>query len=262
MYIDRIKIKEIFQSYVDKYNSRDGKIKLKIDHTYRVAKICEKIAKELKLSSKDIDIAYLTGILHDIGRFEQIRRFNTFVDADSIDHAKLGTEILFEENLIRDFIDDSSEDDLIKKVISNHNVFSFPDDLSKREKLFAKILRDADKIDIFKVNVTEPVLDVYGYSQEEISNSIITKEVLESFKRRETVLRRLKRTPVDSIVSNIAFIFGIYFDESIKIVLEEGYFEKLLNFKSNKLETNRQFAELKDTAILYIRERGNIWFYK
>ena len=258
MYIDRIKIEEVFQSYVDKYNSRDGKIKLKIDHTYRVAKICEKIAKDLKLSSEDVNIAYLTGILHDIGRFEQIRRFNTFVDAESIDHAKLGVEILFEENLIRDFIEDSSEDDLIKKVISNHNVFSLPDDLSEREKLFAKILRDADKIDIFRVNVTEPILDVYGYSEEEIINSVVTKEVLESFKRRETVLRRLKRTPVDSVVSHIAFIFGVYFDESIRLVLEEGYFENLLNFKSNKLETNRQFDEVKETALLYIRERVNI----
>lgn len=258
MYIDRIKIEEVFQSYVDKYNSRDGKIKLKIDHTYRVAKICEKIAKDLKLSSEDVNIAYLTGILHDIGRFEQIRRFNTFVDAESIDHAKLGVEILFEENLIRDFIEDSSEDDLIKKVISNHNVFSLPDDLSEREKLFAKILRDADKIDIFRVNVTEPILDVYGYSEEEIINSVVTKEVLESFKRRETVLRRLKRTPVDSVVSHIAFIFGVYFDESIRLVLEQGYFENLLNFKSNKLETNRQFDEVKETALLYIRERVNI----
>lgn len=258
MYIDRIKIEEVFQSYVDKYNSRDGKIKLKIDHTYRVAKICEKIAKDLKLSSEDVNIAYLTGILHDIGRFEQIRRFNTFVDVESIDHAKLGVEILFEENLIRDFIEDSSEDDLIKKVISNHNVFSLPDDLSEREKLFAKILRDADKIDIFRVNVTEPILDVYGYSEEEIINSVVTKEVLESFKRRETVLRRLKRTPVDSVVSHIAFIFGVYFDESIRLVLEEGYFENLLNFKSNKLETNRQFDEVKETALLYIRERVNI----
>ena len=71
-------------------------------------------------------------------------------------------------------------------------------------------------------------------------------------------MRRLKRTPVDSVVSHIAFIFGVYFDESIRLVLEEGYFENLLNFKSNKLETNRQFDEVKETALLYIRERVNI----
>ena len=258
MYINRVKIEDVFQNYVDKYNSRDGKIKLKIDHTYRVAKICEKIAENLELSGQDIDIAYLTGILHDIGRFEQIKRFNTFVDAESVDHAKLGIEILFEENLIREFIEDKSEDELIRKVIYNHNVFSLPDNLSERELLFAKILRDADKIDIFRVNVTESTFDVYGYSEEEILNSIVTGEVLESFRRRETVLRKLKKTPVDSIVSHIAFIFGVYFNESIRIVQEQGYFYKLLDFKSNKLETNRQFDEVKETALLYIRERVNI----
>lgn len=258
MHIDRVKIEEVFQNYVDKYNSRDGKIKLKIDHTYRVAKVCEKIAENLELSSQDIDMAYFTGILHDIGRFEQIRRFNTFIDAESVDHAKLGVKILFDENLIRRFVDDNSEDELIKKVINNHNVFSLPEDLSDRECLFAQILRDADKIDIFRVNVTEPILDVYGYSEDEILNSIVTKEVLESFKRRETVLRKLKRTPVDSVVSHIAFIFGIYFDESIRLAIEQGYFYKLLDFKSNNSECNEQFNEVKETVFSYLKDRINI----
>lgn len=256
MNIDRIKVEKVFQEYVDNYNSSDGKIKLKIDHTYRVSKICEEIAKSLKLSKEDIDFAYLTGILHDIGRFEQIKRYNTFVDADSIDHAKLGVEILFKENKIRDFIEDDSEDDLIRKTIDNHNVFALPESLSKRENLFVKILRDADKIDIFRVNVTEPAFDVYGYKEEELLNSIVTKEVLESFRRRETVLRKLKKTPVDSVVSHIAFIFGIYFDESIKIAMNQGYFKKLLDFKSNIEKVNEQFDEVKDIVDKYIKERS------
>lgn len=256
MNIDRVKAEKVFQEYVDNYNSSDGKIKLKIDHTYRVSKICEEIAKSLKLSKEDTDLSYLTGLLHDIGRFEQIKRYNTFVDADSIDHAKLGVEILFEENKIRDFIEDDSEDDLIRKTIDNHNVFALPERLSKRENLFAKILRDADKIDIFRVNVTEPALDVYGYKEEELLNSIVTKEVLDSFRRRETVLRKLKKTPVDSVVSHIAFIFGIYFDESIKIAMNQGYFKKFLDFKSNIEKVNEQFNEVREIVDKYIKERS------
>ena len=53
----------------------DEKIKLKIDHTYRVAGLCQRIAESLGLSEPDVDIAWLLGMLHDIGRFEQIRRF-------------------------------------------------------------------------------------------------------------------------------------------------------------------------------------------
>ncbi|MBE6047549.1 MAG: HD domain-containing protein [Clostridium sp.] len=254
MYIDRLKAEKNFKEYVNNYNSEDGKIKLKIEHTYRVSQICEKIARNLKLSEEDINLAYLTGLLHDIGRFEQIKRYNTFVDKDSVDHAKLGVKILFEENEIRNFIEDDIEDDLIKKVITNHNVFSLPENLTYRETLFAKILRDADKIDIFRVNVTEPILDVYGYSEEEILNSIVTEEVLESFKRNETVLRRLKKTPVDSVVSHIALIFGLYFPESIKLTIEQGYFYKLINFKSKIEETNKQFDEVRKCIEMYLND--------
>ena len=42
-------------------------------------------------------------MLHDIGRFEQIRRFGTFNDAQSVDHAEFGADLLFKECLIRKF---------------------------------------------------------------------------------------------------------------------------------------------------------------
>ncbi|MGN9136311.1 HD domain-containing protein [Clostridium sp. HCP1S3_B4] len=255
MHIDRTKVKNVFNNYVDNYNSHDGKIKLKIYHTYKVSEICEKIAKSLKFNNEDIDLAYLLGILHDIGRFEQVRRYGTFNDAKSINHAKLGTEILFDEGKIRDFIDDESEDELIKSAILYHNMYEIPKTSSKRIELFSKLLRDADKIDIFRVNVQDPPIDVYGSSKDEIINSRITNEVLESFKRLETVPRVYKKTAVDNVVCHIAYVFGIYFKESIKIIINEGYFQKLIEFKSNDDITNKQFDEIRKVIDLYIKKK-------
>ena len=85
--IDRKKVLNNFAEYTNAYNISDSKIKLKVEHTYRVAGLCDRIARSLKLSAYDTDLAWLIGILHDVGRFEQIRRFGTFSDADSIDHA-------------------------------------------------------------------------------------------------------------------------------------------------------------------------------
>lgn len=256
MEINRVKVEEVFQNYVDNYNNDDGKIKLKIDHTYRVSKICEEIAKRLGLNNEDIYLAYLTGLLHDIGRFEQIKRFNTFVDAKSVNHAKLGVEILFKENKIRDFIEDRSEDELIEKVIGNHNVYELPADLSDREMLFAKILRDADKIDIFRVNVVDPAIDVYGYSEKELKETVVSEEVLESFKRNETVPRRFEKTPADGVVSHIAFVFGIYFDESISIVKEQGYLLELSKFQSNNKVAEKQFEKVRELLEEYLIKRS------
>lgn len=100
MIIDRERVKNTFAEYTSGYNATDPKIKLKIDHTYRVAELCELISRDLKLDEYETDVAWLTGMLHDVGRFEQIKRYNTFNDARSVDHANFGADLLFKEGLI------------------------------------------------------------------------------------------------------------------------------------------------------------------
>lgn len=255
MFIDRTKAKKAFDDYVNNYNSDDGKIKLKIKHTYNVCKICMEIAESLHLSKEDTDIAYILGLLHDIGRFEQVKRYGTFNDAKSINHAMLGVEILFKEGKIRDFIDDDSEDELIKSAITYHNMYEIPKGISKRTEMFSKIIRDADKIDIFRVNIEDPAIDVYGSHKDEIINSKVTDEVLESFKKLETVPRVYKKTAVDNVVCHIAYVFGIYFDESIEIIIRQGYLKKLTEFRSNIDITNNQFNDIREVVNSFIKSR-------
>ena len=136
-----------FQRYVSPYDITDEKIRLKVEHTYRVAGICDQIARSLSMSPEDRDLAWLTGLLHDVGRFEQVRVYNTFIDAESVDHASYGADILFlpekikkiEDGFlkehpcpnIRDFVTEDQEDDLIEKAIRNHNRFMIQDGLTE-----------------------------------------------------------------------------------------------------------------------------------
>lgn len=257
MNIDREKAEKVFSDYVEDYDISNPKIKLKIEHTYRVAELCEKIATSLGFNKEDVDIAWLMGLLHDIGRFEQLRRYGTLNDAKSINHASLGVEILFNDGKIRDFIEDDSEDELIKNAIDCHNAYRIPEDFSKRTKEFSNILRDADKVDIFKVHVLVPLEDIYGASKEEIHNSKITKEVFDNFMEKDTVLRTLKKTAVDNVVGNISLIFGLVYDESVKIAAEQGNLEKFMQFKSENQEVNKQFEQIREFVHSYIEERIN-----
>ena len=146
MVIDRERVKQAFQEYTGRYDIHDEKIRLKVEHTYRVADISEQIAEKLGLSEEDIALAWLIGMLHDIGRFEQLRRFHTFVDSQSIDHAHFGVELLFQDGLLACFVDNSGEnEELIKKAIYWHSAFRIDPQLNDREMLFAKVIRDADK---------------------------------------------------------------------------------------------------------------------
>ena len=70
--IDIEKAKNVFKEYVKKYDDTNPKIKMKIIHILKVAENSKKIATDLNLSEEDIVLAELIGLLHDIGRFEQV----------------------------------------------------------------------------------------------------------------------------------------------------------------------------------------------
>ena len=291
--INRKNVINAFAEYVRNYDPSDEKIKLKIDHTYRVAGLCQSIAKSLNLSEADVDIAWLLGMLHDIGRFEQIRRFGTFSDADSVDHAEFGADLLFKEGLIRKFAEgyyekcelvgagneeagqaysrqkdcqkDYKEDcdegklnseqvkcnegklaGLLELAIRQHNKYRVKEGLTDKELMFCNILRDADKVDIFKVNAEVPMEIIYDVTTEELKNGIITKEVLESFYRKETVLKSLRKSAVDHIVGDTSLLFELVYPESYRQAKEQGYVYKLLDFKSDVPEVDVEFGRMRE----------------
>ena len=87
-----------FERYLDGYDREDDKVRLKIVHTYGVTRCSRQITERMKLSREDQELAQLIGLLHDIGRFEQLKRFDSF-EPDTMDHAGFGVQILFEEGI-------------------------------------------------------------------------------------------------------------------------------------------------------------------
>lgn len=195
MKIDRARAQKAFADYAAHYNADDPKVKLKIDHTYRVAALCDCIAKSLTLPPEDADLAWLSGMLHDVGRFEQLRRYNTFIDAQSTNHAALSASVLFDEGHIRDYIDDAAEDALLRTAVAWHSAFRLPEKLDDRTRMFCQILRDADKIDILRVNVETPMEEIYNVSTEALRQSPVTPAVLDAFYEHHCILHSLKNGP-------------------------------------------------------------------
>ncbi len=277
--INRKNVINTFAEYVRNYDPSDEKIKLKIDHTYRVAGMCQRIAESLGLSEPDVDIAWLLGMLHDIGRFEQIRRFGTFNDVQSVDHAEFGADLLFKEGLIRKFAEGYYEEcelarsgneeaeqmiknnehhnkdtGLLEMAIRQHNKYRVKEDLTERQRMFCDILRDADKVDIFKVNADIPMEIIYDVTTEELKNGVITKEVLESFYKKETVLKSVRRSAVDHIVGYISLLFELVYKESYRQAREQGYVYKLLDFKSDVPEVNAEFDDMRKYVDEFLME--------
>lgn len=252
---DRNHVKSAFERYAEGYDLSDIKVKLKVDHTYRVAVMCDAISNSLGLNESDKNVAWLCGMLHDIGRFEQLRRYHTFQDRLSCNHASLSADILFQEGKIRDYTEDRSEDPVIEKAIRLHNVLNLPDTLTEREYRFSTILRDADKIDILRVNCETPRTEIYDLPEEAFENSAITPAVYEDICAHRTVNRKNSKTGIDFILGHISFVFGLVYPESLRQVQIQGYLKKLMDFQSRNPDTIEKMKHINHIVDQYILDK-------
>ena len=244
-----------FEKYVEKYDSKNPKIDRKIKHSYRVIDVAEDIAKSLKLTEEDITLAKLIALLHDIGRFEQIRIYNTFSDKDSIDHADFGVKVLFEDNLIRNFIKEDRFDNIIYKSIKNHNKYKIEEGLRERELLHTKIIRDADKTDIFEVYIREIESNedaIFNFN--ELPKQKISEKVLEAVKENRLVNSFDTVTEIDKYIRALAFIFDFNYKEGLEIVKNKKYIDRLIN-RIRTDENSKILNFINNTINKYIDKR-------
>ena len=219
---------QAFEDFVKKYDMSNDMISLKYYHTFRVVEQSLNICKSLNLSEEDTNIAFLIALLHDIGRFEQGKRFGTFIDSKSMDHGEFGCKLLFEEGLIRKFIEDDKYDEIIRKAIYYHNKFAIEEDLSERELLHSKIIRDADKIDIIH-NVVN-----LGHIKLNDDDSEISDEVKEDFLSERSVHYSHKRTKNDSVMTMLGFVFDLNFEYSYRYFKDNDFINKMFSNLKNK----------------------------
>lgn len=139
---------KIFLLYANNFDVNKKEIKRKINHSLRVSKLCKSIALDLNLADDLIYLAEFIGLVHDIGRFVQWEKYQTFDDLKSEDHALLGLQVLFKNKEINRFKIDHKWDKTIYSAIKNHNQYEIADETKDIDLLMSKILRDADKTDI------------------------------------------------------------------------------------------------------------------
>lgn len=251
MRINLDKAKKEFLNYTENFDLKNEYIELKKNHSLRVMKISQNIATRLGLAQNDIDLATLIGLLHDIARFEQYTQFKTFRDIDSFDHGDYAIKIL--ESDLKKYVETDEYDNIIKVAIKNHNKYQIEEGLNDRELLYAKIIRDADKLDIFY----EAVKMFWVGIEEQINSSSISDNIFVQFKNNRQIKReknRKKILSVDEVVSVISFIFDMNFKESFEILEEEDYINRILDrFGFNDEKTKTDIEKIRDIANKYVK---------
>lgn len=220
--------------YMKSFYSDDAEVQqgilIKEKHTGYVTANCIELAKFLKLSTHDSELAEIIGLFHDVGRFRQYSIYKTFNDADSEDHADLALKVIDELEFFNEL---SAQDfDVVKFAIQNHNKKVIAPCEDGRKILFAKLIRDADKLDIYRV--LEPFLAqanadkmpkfIKGKARPDISPDFV-----ENFVTGNQADYRKIRTNGDRKIVRLMWLYDINFSWTMQKIVERGYIEKIVS---------------------------------
>ena len=249
--------KDNFEKYIkENYDIDNEKIRHKLNHTYNVVENARIIATDMNLDKENINLAMVIALFHDIGRFEEVLDKNSFrEDIIKYDHAVLGVKLLFKDNLIRKFIKEDKYDNVIRTAILNHSKYILDtSNMTDIEILHSKVIRDADKIDSFRAKSEEDIYTMANITKEDIEDSYITDKVYNDFMEEKTIISKDRKTGIDIWISYIAFVFGLEFSSSLKIIRNKDYINILFNRFDYKYEKERMFI-LRDKALYYLEKR-------
>lgn len=202
---------------------------LKVDHTLRVREVMERLTASLAFSPGERALAAAIAVCHDVGRFPQYRQYGTFNDATSTNHAALGVQTLRNERAL-DILDER-ERSLLLQAVALHNVFMLPEDLDPQLRSHALLIRDADKLDIWRVLIdyclTKPEERASAVIWELPDTGACSAPALAEVAAGRMLNRSLLATADDFKLLQLSWVYDLNLDESIAIMAERGYIETL-----------------------------------
>ncbi len=236
--------KRQFERYAAAYDTSDEKIRLKLVHMHKVAGIARVIAVEEGFEGREVSLAYTLGLYHDIGRFGQLRRFGTFSDAKSVDHALLSVQIIESEGMLGQLAQPDRK--AVLAAIQNHNRLAI--DLAVAEPFelaMCKIIRDADKVDIFRVLCESSLGATFEVGQGEIEAAALSAEVVACLDAGRSVPLGVRSTPLDKLAGTLGFVYDLNYGASARMVLDQGHWRRVLErFDYTDLRTKSEVARL------------------
>ncbi len=224
----------------------DRNYALKEEHTGRVCENICRIGGEEGMDADGLLLAEAIALFHDVGRFPQYRRYRTFKDADSANHAALGVTVLREEGVLDKLA--QNEQDIIIRGVGLHNVFAMPAQLDAKSALFLKLIRDADKLDIWRV-----FIDYYLLPEAERASAVglgfpdlpgYSPEVAVCLERGEMVRLATVQSLNDFKLLQLSWVFDLNFSASFRMIRERGLMGQLVATLPAEARDSRAVAAL------------------
>lgn len=223
-----------FRAYVDRFRT-DGILhpmhQLKLEHTIRVAADARAIAAGMSWPEREVNLAEAVGLFHDIARFPQFQQHRSFSDADTVDHGDLGVQTLENEKLLDGVAAEPRA--LILHSVQYHNKRELPRVLTAHEEKHLRLIRDADRLDIFFV-CWDSIKTGHVHDHPEIIMNIDfngppSDEVLDQFERGDKIDYRNMKSMADRFILQLSWIHDMSYDSTKRLVRKRGILEKFIS---------------------------------
>ncbi|MFA8433129.1 MAG: HD domain-containing protein [Marinifilaceae bacterium] len=244
-------IKDWYEGYLTSFNSEDSEVQLNFElkkaHSLRVSELIRDLGENLNLIESDLLLAECIGLLHDVGRFEQLAQYGTLADTPEVNHSEIGISVL-EESQVLDHLDEA-EKEVILGAIKFHNLDKLPKINDKNLLFFSQLLRDADKLDVFQI-----VADYYNDNKAQPNKNLemnlpenleISKKVYDSIMNEKTVDMKYVATLNDYKLLQMSWIFDLNIKRSFQIVNEKSYLKKIYETMPKRDEVIDMYRNLK-----------------
>lgn len=247
-----------FDSYVANFYGDDEfvntNIELKEKHSKTVCEEMAWLAGRLGLSDEQKRIAMAIALLHDIGRFRQFKEYRTYRDSSSVNHSQLGVDVICQEKALEGF--DEKERTIIETAVRHHGEKELPGGLDDETLLYCKLIRDADKIDIYRVVIEyyEQYLANPGEFKLELEvpdEPWYTKEILEKLLAGERIDYKVLNTFNDVKLLMLSWIYDVNFAETLERIKGKGFLEKVIDF----LPTDEDIERTRIKVLGYVDSR-------
>lgn len=220
-----------YNSFLELSDNQQLNFRIKKEHSLRVAEIALYLSKKLEWTEEEQKTAFLIGLLHDIGRFKQLVEFDTFNDDKSVDHGDIAIDILKEKNPWELLKVENKE--LIYIAISNHNKFRIEDGITGQELLYAKLIRDADKMDIFKV-LTEYYSKRNSFANHTLTwelqkGTVVSPAVAKEVLGGKLVTKKNVLSEIDIKIMQLSWVYDLNFRPSVEYLVTNRYLENIYN---------------------------------
>jgi putative nucleotidyltransferase with HDIG domain len=252
--------KDWFSEYTRAFYTDDAhdskNIDLKVRHTAFVCENALLIGREEQWDENDVLVAETAALFHDVGRFLQYSQYKTFRDNISVNHGRLGAEILRDKSVLSQL--PSYEQELIINTVQFHNAFAIPLAEDRMKILLLQLIRDADKLDIWRI-----FAEYYDSPQDEQASAVClglpdqpnySRTVLSCLHEKKLATLSSLKTRNDFKLMQLSWVYDLHFRHSFRLMTERSLIDKI----ASTLPRTEEIAAALATIKTFVSEKSGI----